>query len=291
MDEVVRQFGEAGAKWLDGLPQTLQQLSEQWGLELDAPFTGGLAVNLVIPCRRGDEQLVLKLGYPQSELLSEIALLERWQTLPGRVQLVSANRDNYAFLMQRVLPGTTFRQSTLTGRSIKIPDLFERVPVPATSRDEFPEYRQWCEQAFRQFALSPSKGIENFQADINQASIILETILASRDGAWLLHGDLHHENMVLGDNGNYLAIDPKGVKGPRILEYGRFIHNFIRDESTDSEKIIKLRLANLPAYPDDDLLGVAYLDLVLSLTWTFNSGGQCQEGALDTLACIAQMLR
>jgi streptomycin 6-kinase len=40
----------------------------------------------------------------------------------------------------------------------------------------------------------------------------------------VLHGDLHHENILRSDGG-WVAIDPKGVIGEREYETGAFIRN------------------------------------------------------------------
>lgn len=39
-----------------------------------------------------------------------------------------------------------------------------------------------------------------------------------------LHGDLHHENILLGDRG-WLAIDPKGFVGDKIYDYANMFYN------------------------------------------------------------------
>ena len=41
----------------------------------------------------------------------------------------------------------------------------------------------------------------------------------------LLHGDLHHENILLDASGNWKAIDPQGRIGEQCLECGRFLLN------------------------------------------------------------------
>lgn len=41
----------------------------------------------------------------------------------------------------------------------------------------------------------------------------------------LLHGDLHHDNILLGENNQYRIIDPKGVIGDPIFDIPRFILN------------------------------------------------------------------
>lgn len=48
----------------------------------------------------------------------------------------------------------------------------------------------------------------------------------------LLHGDFHHDNILLSNNGDYVIIDPKGVIGDPVFDIPRFILNEFGDEIT-----------------------------------------------------------
>lgn len=48
----------------------------------------------------------------------------------------------------------------------------------------------------------------------------------------LLHGDFHHDNILLGNDGEYIIIDPKGVIGDPVFDIARFILNEFDDEIT-----------------------------------------------------------
>ena len=60
---------------------------------------------------------------------------------------------------------------------------------------------------------------------IDRTEAAFEEILRSSTGDVVLHGDLHHENILLDSESGWTAIDPKGVVGPRCLEVGRFLQN------------------------------------------------------------------
>ena len=66
----------------------------------------------------------------------------------------------------------------------------------------------------------------------------------------LLHGDLHHENIVLDQNRGYILIDPKGVVGDPVFELSRFILNEFRDTLSgdlydEIEELIDILAGNL----------------------------------------------
>jgi streptomycin 6-kinase len=47
----------------------------------------------------------------------------------------------------------------------------------------------------------------------------------SMSGPVVLHGDLHHDNVLWSEERGWLAIDPKGVVGEREYEYGALLRN------------------------------------------------------------------
>ena len=101
----------------------------------------------------------------------------------------------------------------------------------------------------------------------------------SSDARWLVHGDLHQENMLIDDEGKLVAIVPKGVVGPKVLEHGRFMHNFMRDRGDIPIGDILCQRAKTQAnhFSEDEILRVGFIDVVLSTTWTLNAGGSLTE--------------
>lgn len=49
----------------------------------------------------------------------------------------------------------------------------------------------------------------------------------------LLHGDLHHDNILLAEDGTYKIIDPKGVVGDPVFDVSRFVLNEFDAEPTE----------------------------------------------------------
>ena len=115
--------------------------------------------------------------------------------------------------------------------------------------------------------------VQEFLDYVAFAEILLEKIWASTDERWLLHGDLHHENILWSADSAWVAIDPKGVIGPRVLEYGRFMHNFMPDETQNVETVLEEKASALARIiPAESILRAGFLDLVLSVSWTLNEG-------------------
>ena len=80
---------EDGRAWIESLPVLLDEYVQRWSLTLGMPFV--LSYNYVVPAIRADgTEAVLKLGFPNRELLSEMHAL---QVIDGHgmVQLLEAH--------------------------------------------------------------------------------------------------------------------------------------------------------------------------------------------------------
>ncbi|GAA4088495.1 hypothetical protein GCM10022392_07170 [Mucilaginibacter panaciglaebae] len=74
---------------------------------------------------------------------------------------------------------------------------------------------------FRQLAVAASLAGGTFQA----CYAISQQLLDETGGQTLLHGDIHHGNVLYFDNHGWLAIDPKGLIGDRYFEYANLFYN------------------------------------------------------------------
>jgi streptomycin 6-kinase len=58
-----------------------------------------------------------------------------------------------------------------------------------------------------------------------RAAVVAHELLASPREAAVMHGDLHHDNVLDGEDRGWLVIDPKGVIGERGFEYANLFRN------------------------------------------------------------------
>lgn len=97
--------GEAGVRWLQEFPDTLDGACARWELEPGEPYS--LSYNCVVPARRGDgTEVVLKVGVPCRELRTEIAALRLFDGR-GSVRLLDSDADAGLLLLEKLEPGTS----------------------------------------------------------------------------------------------------------------------------------------------------------------------------------------
>jgi len=96
-------FGEAGSQFLTDLPILIEQASRTWNLT-DVQPASNLSYNFVAFAERGDEQVVLKMGVPNSEMKSEIVALSLFQG-EGACRLLDCDEEKSWMLLERLQPG------------------------------------------------------------------------------------------------------------------------------------------------------------------------------------------
>src|SRR5262249_39708751 len=92
---MVEVFGDPGAAWLARLPALVAECADRWALTVLPPYP--LSYNYVAPAIQADGRpVVLKVGYPGRELMTEIAALRLYDGR-GIAQLLDADPAQGAF--------------------------------------------------------------------------------------------------------------------------------------------------------------------------------------------------
>lgn len=89
-----------------------------------------------------------------------------------------------------------------------------------------------------------------------------------------LHGDIHHFNILKSPDRGWLAIDPKGIRGPRIYDYANILCNPYMHESIVAKTSRMERQASIiseSANLDRDLLiKFTFLHAMIAAAWNIN---------------------
>jgi streptomycin 6-kinase len=224
------------------------------------------------------QPVALKVGVPHSELFTEMEALALYEGKRA-TRLLGADRELGAFLMQRLQPGTMLWELGDNRRETEIAASIMRelsVPVPPTHG--LPTFRRWVERAFR-LTRTEWDPQERMPRDlVDKAEEAFEEIDQGATEHIVLHGDLHHENILLDDGSGWTAIDPKGVIGAPCLEVGRFMQNQLPGsaQAERREKMVRERAQILSAelgYSAETVAASSLVDCVLSHCWGFEEDG------------------
>jgi streptomycin 6-kinase len=227
-------LNSADPDWLNGLPDLLDELAERWSLTLEKRFPD-LAYNYVAPATRLDtDQLttrcVLKVGRRHDEMANEIAAMHLWNG-HGAARLLEADPKFGALLLERIEPGdmlvqiaeTADEEATLIAASV-LRVLWEPTLDPGELRG-LRSLDSWC-AAYDRNRDVLSHGLDDFPASVfKYADAVRSDLLASSPRPTVLHGDLHHYNVLRNQQGAWSAIDPKGLAGDRCFDVCQFFRN------------------------------------------------------------------
>lgn len=261
--------GDAGKQWWQRLPQFLESLALTQGLTLLSPFEH-LSFNYVLPVLGSKgEEWVLKVSVPHDEFSREIDALKHFNGR-GSARLIGANPEEGWMLIERLLPGTRLVDVLNEQQAIPIAvSVMQRLWAPVTESQLFIPLEKWlrslkqlnAEASLQQLV---SKKLRDFV--IGRA----EELLSNQGEPVLLHGDLHHYN-ILQHQSEWLAIDPKGIIGEREFEIGAFLRNpfcVVEDPLETQELARNLDwVIDLTSFNRERVLSWCIIQAILCVCW------------------------
>lgn len=222
---IIELHGETGRAWLNCLPALIDLHARRWSLTVNPPFHP-LSHNYVAPAIRSDGlEVVLKAGVPGPELFAEMDALALYDGR-GMVQLLECSRDEGVMLLERLKPGTPLvherddRDATSIAAAI-----MRQLWRPLPQEHSFPTVSAWA-MGLQRLRERFEGGTGPFPARlVTMAERLFTELQESAADPVLLHGDLHHWNIVAAERQPWLALDPKGVAGEPAYEPGAMLRN------------------------------------------------------------------
>jgi streptomycin 6-kinase len=290
-------FGDDGSAWLERLPDIITLCERRWSLEVSPPFAT-LSYNYVAPARRSDgTDLVLKMGVPRPELEREIEALRAYDGR-GSVRLLDAETGKGVLLLERLKQGSMLAD-LYPGNDDEVTmiaaGVMRQLWRPITPHHNFKKIEEWFEGLARlrskfkggcgPFPVRLVETAESLYADLSQ----------SMGEPLLLHGDLHHFNILSATREPWLAIDPKGVVGEAAYDVGALLRNPVPDVfgRSDLVHILDRRVAILAEILDLDrrrILSWGMAQAVLSAWWSYEDNDSEWRDVLPVAEQLAKLL-
>jgi len=281
---IINLYGEKGRQWLDHLPNHVTQLANTYGLS-NLKSVNNLSYNYVLSGFQGFQPIILKLGLDIDGFKREAAALTAFEG-SGVVQVFSENTG--LLLLECAVPGVSLKSYfperddeaiNITANVIK---RLHKAPIPNTHA--FSHVKDWLEAL--------NGGLEIPVQTLQKAREIRDKLLKTAEPDVLIHGDLHHDNIL--QNGNdWVVIDPKGVIGEPAYEVAAFIRNPIPELLThdNAPNIIHnriTRLAGLIELPSQRIIDWCFVQAVLAWAWALEDG--CDTSYFEQLTKIFDTL-
>lgn len=231
--------------------------------------------------------VILKIDHNIAQLKSEHQMLAG---LSGAHNCKVYAYDESAGLLleERIIPGTVLRREVSLEKRIQVfTGIFHEIHMPA---QQGKTYLDWLDGICDYCA--QNHVAEELQDLALRARGFCAEMFAKYPERVLLHGDLHHDNLLSRADGSYAMIDPKGVIGLAILDLPRFILNELDTDHTcpDREhirKVIRL-LGTHTGYPEADIRKLFFMETVLENIWRAEDGEEMSREELEIAVAIVR---
>ncbi|NCA67841.1 MAG: aminoglycoside resistance protein [Clostridia bacterium] len=232
------------------------------------------SINCIFKCtskKHGDS--ILKIGKSSDETQSEYNALSEYED-SRFCRVYEADISNGALLIEQIIPGTQLRAvSDIDKRLDLFCKVFEDLHKQPSVKSKYPTYMRWVSRIAS--FMRDKTDFKKLSDYMNEAERICRDLCGKYTEEMLLHGDLHHDNILLGNDNQYHIIDPKGVVGDRVFDIPRFVLNEFEDDITEGfskkYRYIIETLSKKLSVPKIDLLRLVYVEMCMGNSWCVES--------------------
>jgi streptomycin 6-kinase len=155
-------------------------------------------------------------------------------------RLLEVHEETATTLLERLEPGAMLYTLRDDPTEVSIATTIMRaLRCPPPEDHDFPMARDWLARALAPDALP---GRKRELPWIRRALERIVDVAAGDEPEYLLHGDLHHGNILSAQREPWLAIDPHGVVGDAAWEIAPFLFNNLqRFPAAERPRIVRRR--------------------------------------------------
>jgi streptomycin 6-kinase len=256
-------YGEAAKKWVNKLATITASIESKYQLNGLTPVAN-MSYNYVLSGYQKKTPIIVKIGLDVEGLKREADALDAFARC-GACQVIA--KDKGVLILKRAMPGNTLSTHFPENEDDAIATLCSMIKklhqADIPKDHSFPHIKDWLKTLDNDLPIPI--------AYLKKARNLRDQLLATSEQTILLHGDLHHDN-ILDDGQSWMIIDPKGVIGCPVYEVAAFIRNPIPSLLTheNPQAIIAHRIkkcAKLLGCAEKKIIDWFYVQAVLSWAW------------------------
>ena len=270
------------------LLERIRQHAREWRLDVAESFETETSVISLV--RRDGQNLLLKLVKQECDEWNAGDVLSAFE---GNGVVRVYEHAAGAMLLERLQPGTSLVNMAFDGRDEEATDIVADVIEQMAARDVPDGCKTnalWA-RGFERYLTTDDERIP--KQLVESAQEVFSDLGTSQSRPRLLHGDLHHYNILFDSNRGWLAIDPKGVIGELEYEIGAVLRN--PQERPDlflPRPVIERRIRQLTDRLNlsyERTLAWGFAQAVLSAIWEIEDGHEVDE--MNSSLILAEVLR
>lgn len=279
-------FGRAGAVWLDGLPATVARALRLYDLVPGRRIEASYSYVEFVRDRSG-AHLVLKVAPPGPSFVREVAALRAWDGC-GTPAIRAVDPSAGILVSERVMPGTPLADRSEENAAAIIAAVARRLArctPSAAASDTFTPLTALRAGFERARATLAPDDLRLPASLLDEADSTFGSLLRSSAPAVLLHGDLHHWNVLDAGDRGWMVIDPKGYLGEPAFEFGAFLRNPVGAiagwehlEAKQSRRVDEL--SDRSGIDGSRIRAWGFAQAVLSACWSVEDGEDSWRSAL-----------
>lgn len=289
-------YGDAGALWLSVLPSLIEKYLKLWSLRIVSEFEEQ-SFNYVVKVQSLEEGTlcILKAGPHLKGRLRESVMLKAYASAskvdlekPAKsheelpiVRLLRFAEEDGVLLLSAIEPGLTLESQLLEGSiseevstykaALLMKKLFRSSGLRA-HQEKITPIQIWG-LGYEKFLRENCRGTSFSRPFVEKADEVFKYLHRTSREQMLLHGDLHHGNILIDGHENFLLIDPKGVSGDPGFEVGAFLRNplLFLGKQPDLDDCLLQRITVFAKVLEIDkqrVWGWAFSQAVLAAIWT-----------------------
>ncbi|HZE69250.1 MAG TPA: aminoglycoside phosphotransferase family protein [Pyrinomonadaceae bacterium] len=235
----------------------LKRRAQQWDVAIES--TGETNGSVLAFGVRRQTRVVLKISKQSGD---EWHAGETLRAFDGDGMVRVYESDAGAVLLEQLHPGTELVELVRQGKDETATEILAQVMLQMAHHappSHCPTVLDWA-RGFDRYLKTGDKQVPSHL--VSHAGELYRRLATSAGSTMLLHGDLHHYNVLFDSSRGWVAIDPKGVVGELEYEVGAILRNPVEQpEFLASTAIIERRLR---VFTD-----VLHLNYRRALEWSF----------------------
>lgn len=280
-------YGEQGCSWLQHLAEHLMALAKQWNFTFIQPIPN-LTFSFVglVELKTNNQLAIIKTAPEAKRIAAEIHWLQSIKQ--GTPQVYAYDEQKNALLIEYLHPGTPLRVLVEQGNDEEATRIICKLikAMQMHQQDKIYHFQHLTELA---------KDLRYLKGKIKKYTLTKAEALfrdLSLDCAhdFLLHGDLHHDN-ILKQQETWKVIDPHGYIGDPIAEVGAMIRNpqDYNPQDQPLKRYINTRLQILSEelpFDGQKIKAWTFCITLLSAAWNCQDFGVLAEREIQIVAAI-----
>lgn len=275
IDNLTRLDIKRSQQWIASLKNTIDALADKWQLTDISPVENMMWNYIATASSERFQSVCLKISMDEGWAFDEWRALKHFRG-QGMIKVYDFDRTHQALLLEQATPGSSLK-SLYPVEETRVMSAYAGVVqnlshVTKDIREKgFRHLRDWLKvfDRINEEALPPHL--------VTKAKDVGRKLLEAGSEEGVLHGDLHLDN-ILCHRERWLAIDPKGIVGPRDFDVACF--DFVTDEELLNERAAiehfqrrVAQLSQMAAIDPTRLSKWVFIRLMLGACWMIEDNG------------------